>query len=150
MSTIEVMDYLTESEMKDIAKQVFRETCQDKYKKDHERIISNSGYEIIVKLIKEHYPESLEELVAKKSIDVINNLSSTTLFGCKNAWGKETTGGFEALQKAVKDNSDLIQEKAIKLIEEYKCFDTESYIESLVKDEVITRLFSTSTTREGM
>ena len=32
MKTIEVMDYLTESEMKDIAKQVFREVCQDKYK----------------------------------------------------------------------------------------------------------------------
>ena len=142
MQTIEIMDYLSESEMKDIAAQVFKERCQDKFNKDHERIISNTGYEIVVKLIKEHYPENLEDLISKKAIDVIDGMSSHTLFAPKNAWDRETTGGFEALQKAVRDNDDLIQEKAVKMIEEYKSFDTESYIESLVKDEIIDRLFN--------
>ena len=66
MQTIEIMDYLSESEMKDIAAQVFKERCQDKYNKDHERIISNSAYEIVVKIIKNHYPENIEDLVSKK------------------------------------------------------------------------------------
>jgi len=141
MKTIEVMDYLTESEMKDIAKQVFREVCQDKYKKDHERIISNSGYEIIVKLIKEHYPENLEELVANKAIQVINDLSPTTLFGCKNAWDKETTGGFEALQSAIKNNLNLINEKATQMISDYKCLDNEEYIMELLREEIASKMF---------
>mgnify|MGYP003670589213 FL=1 len=148
MNTIEVMDYLSESEMKDIAAQVFKERCQDKFNKDHERIISNVGYEIVVKIIKEHYPENLEELVAKKAVEVINGMSSHTLFSPKNAWDRETTGGFEALRKAVKDNDDLIQEKAVKMIEEYKSFDTESYIESLVKDEIINRLFNQGVSKQ--
>lgn len=142
MNAIEVMDYLSESEMKDIAKQVFRESCQDKYKKDHERIITNSAYEIIVEIIKDYYPEGLEDLVAKKSVDVINNLSSTVLFGQKNVWDRETTGGFESLQKAIADNSELIQNKAKKMIKEYRCIDNESYIEDLIKEEIVSRLFN--------
>ena len=142
MNTIEVQDYLTESEMKDIATQVFRETCQDKYRKDHERIISNSAYEVVVKIIKEHYPENLESLVAKKTIDVINDLSPTVLFGAKNAWDRETTGGFEALKLAIKNNQELINLKAIDIINNYESLDSEEYVMEILREEIASKLFN--------
>lgn len=141
MKSIDIADYVSESEMKGIAMQVFKERCIDSYKKDHERIISNTAYEVIVKLIKQHYPEGLEKLVADKSVDIINNLSSSILFGCKNAWDRETTGGFEALQKAIDNNKDLINNKAIKIIEEYQSLDNEEYVSEILRETISNRLF---------
>tara|TARA_R110000744_G_scaffold216325_10_gene335154 strand:+ start:419 stop:856 length:438 start_codon:yes stop_codon:yes gene_type:complete len=141
MKSIEIADYVSESEMKSIAQQVFKERCIDSFKKDHDRIISNAGYAVIVKIIKENYPEGLEELVAKKAIDVINDLSSLTLFGPKNAWDRETTGGFEALQKAIKDNSSLINDKAISIISEFRCNDSEEYIAEILRETISNKLF---------
>tara|TARA_R110000851_G_scaffold331603_1_gene505982 strand:+ start:1364 stop:1801 length:438 start_codon:yes stop_codon:yes gene_type:complete len=141
MKSIEIADYVSESEMKAIAQQVFKERCIESFKKDHDRIISNSGYAVIVKIVKENYPEGLEELVAKKAIDVIDNLSSLTLFGPRNAWDRETTGGFEALQKAIKDNSSLINDKAISIINEFKSYDCEEHVAEILRETISDRLF---------
>ena len=141
MKSIEIADYISESEMKSIAQQVFKERCTEAFKKEHDRIISNSGYAVIVKIIKENYPEGLEELVAKKAISVIDNLSSTVLFGAKNAWDRETTGGFESLQKAIKDNSSLINDKAISIINNIKSHDCEEYVSEILRETISDRLF---------
>jgi hypothetical protein len=138
---INVSDHLTESEMKYIATSVFEEACREKFNKDHERLISNAGYEVVVKIIKQHYPEGLEQKVAEKSVEVINNLTPLTLFGPKNAWDRETTGGMEALQNAIKENKKLINDKAIQLIKRFSCSTANDYIESILREEILERLF---------
>lgn len=110
-------DYLPDEERKAIISDVFRSVCEEKFREDYERIVSNAAYETVRKMVDELHGKNVDELIAKKAIEVINGLSSYTVFREKDVWDREESQGAKSLREAILSNKLILQEKVRTLIE---------------------------------
>lgn len=120
MSTVEINldDYLSEQEKKDIAIEVFRGHCLEKFQKDSERIFSNAAYTTVAKLVDEQIEReggNLDQIIRDKAIQIIGKLSEHSVFKRADHWEKEESAAYKFLQKAVDDNAGLINTRVIEL-----------------------------------
>jgi hypothetical protein len=117
MTSIKFEDYLSEQERKDIVADVFRQQCEETVKKDYERIISNSAYAIVKKLVDEQMGGKMEEFIKAKTIDVIEKLGSFTVFNAPTWYDKVPSAGYKMLQEAVIESKPLLKDKIKSLID---------------------------------
>lgn len=59
---INVLDYLTDEQMQEIAANEFRRLCVETYRTDHERIFSNAAYKTVAKIVDETFDGKMHEL----------------------------------------------------------------------------------------
>lgn len=109
-------EYLSESERKEIVASVFREKCVEALKQDGQRIISNSSYEIVQKMVDEIFDGKLNEILVEKTKEVINGLTSYTVFKNPNMWDAEASEGYKYLQEVIRNSKPLIQARITEII----------------------------------
>jgi transcription termination factor NusB len=118
MSDIDFGQYLSEEERKSIAEDAFRQHCAANFKADAERIFSNTAYHAVEKLVNEAHDGKTAEIIAEKTLEVINRLSEYTVFGRKDSWEKQDSEGYKALNDAIIRHKDAIDERLKKIIDE--------------------------------
>ncbi len=118
MGDIDFSKYLTEEERKSIAEDAFRQNCAERFKADAERIFSNSAYHAVEKLVNEAHDGKTSEIIAAKTLEVINSLSTYTVFGRKDSWERQDSEGYKALNDAIIRHKSAIDERLKKLIDE--------------------------------
>ena len=109
--SVDVSDYLTDAQMRDIAIETWREMCREACKGNAERIIGNIGHEVAVQMVADALGNDANELIKVKAIDVIGKLSEFSVFRRPDAWDRGPTPAFNVLMDAVKANSDLVNKK---------------------------------------
>lgn len=105
-------DYLSEDEQKEIIKDVFRE----KVTKDAERILSNTAYSCVFSAVDEIMDGKAKAMISEKAIEIINDLTSFTVFHPKDAWGNPPSEAWNILMQACRENKPLIQERLKEVI----------------------------------
>jgi len=106
---LKIEDYLSEEEIKEIAKEeVTRQVRQAIRKDDLDRIISNSAYNFIWKAVDEQIDDDLITLIRDKTIKIINELSSYCIFRQRDAWQNEDSKAYTYVQQAIEDNKEVI------------------------------------------
>lgn len=106
---LKIEDYLSEEEIKEIAKEeVTRQVRQAIRKDDLDRIISNSAYNFIWKAVDEQIDENLIDIIKEKTIKIINELSSYCIFRQRDAWQNEDSKAYTYVQQAIEDNKEVI------------------------------------------
>ena|SRR5690625_2464295 len=123
--TINVTSYIDDSDLKDIVHQEIRKSVEAYVRNDLERLVSNAVYRVISEIIGEIWvtdprlSKNLYEEVKRQVSD-----SSTVRFNLFHradrfdlTQGREDAEGTKALDRAVKDNEHLIQERVQETIE---------------------------------
>ena len=145
-----VYSQLTEQEMQEVAKQAFYDHCRTFLasqtrgagdKTQAERIIENIGHEVAVSLVQEQMGEDMGKLIADKAVDVINGLSSFTVFRKPDAWDRESSKGWDYLQKAMDDNKNLIDERVKNIFANCDQSEVTSYLQDVTAEIIERRMF---------
>jgi len=106
---LKIEDYLSEEEIKEIAKQAVIIKVREAIRKDDlARIISNSAYHFIWKVVDEQIDGNLIDIIKEKTIKIINELSSYCIFRQRDAWQNEDSKAYTYVQQAIEDNKEVI------------------------------------------
>ena len=131
-----IEDYLSREEIQDIVKDELRILVKDSFRKEKlDTLIANSSYKIVWKAVDEEMDGNLIETIKTKTLDIINNLSSYSVFHKKDVWEHEDSKAYIYMQQAIEENKDLIfsMTKERIVTEIVKFIDT-NYIQDCVND----------------
>lgn len=139
---IEIDNYLTEEEKKEIAIDVFRERISKDLFKGHmsslerdseiQRIIGNISHDIVIEEMNRRI-SNYEEMLKAKVEETLNKSDlSYYIFKRKDAWDKEESLGTTYLQEEIRANKDVIKSKIREAIANY---DPENDIANAISNE---------------
>jgi len=140
--TLDLDQYISEDEKRQIAREEFREACRRSSKENFERILSNAGYEMVAAEVDKAFDEGMAATVKKNAIRVINELSSHSVFSAPNAWDREPSKGWQILQASVDESRNLIQERVQTIIQKYDDHQLREILEERMVDALIEKLKS--------
>ena len=109
---INIEDYLTDYDIKDILKEEIRDSVKIHMKDENniKRILSNSAYEIVAQMVDEIFNDDLENILTIKVKSVINNINHFTIFKEPSAWDREPNNAYKVLQKEIESHFGRIKE----------------------------------------
>lgn len=125
-------DYLSDEEKRQIARDAFREVCAAKSAKDFERILDNAAYALVRQEVDAVFDGGMAELVKAKAVEVIKKLSDFTVFKKPDAWDREASKAYVHLQAAMSEAGPAIRARVNHIIES---MDSEK-IEDMIRYEL--------------
>lgn len=143
--SIKIEDYLSQEEIKDIAKEQIACAIREKFKKesDIERIITNLSYEFLFKAVSESIGEDSLERIKNTVVSLLDDDShiSYLIWRRKDAWEKEQSPAVDIMHQAIKDNHELIEKQVYKLISNYDFNEAKEEIYNVVCNAIEKQLF---------
>ena len=130
---INIDDYLSEEEKKEIAVDVFRTQVKNELfnstdgtvQSDAEvqRVIGNITAAIVFKEVQKYIPDAKEK-IKKKTEQALNKDISYYVFRKKDAWEKEESLAITYINESVKDNRDHLKARVKKTLESFDLMDS--------------------------
>lgn len=129
---IDIDNYLSEEEKKEICENVFRQACVNHVitksndfnkpiyigESDVERIAGNAVHYMLVDKINEMFNMDYSKIVEEKTLDAVKNKDYKFEVFYDGTYGKEGLG-HTYMTQAIKDNKKLIEEKVKEAIENF-------------------------------
>ena len=114
--TIDVSDYLNESEIKELVKEQLRYEVSKFFKDESnaQRLLSNLSYQIVFDEVDKIIPNS-RELVISKTNEVLNDIKSFSVFR-DGSYGGSKSLAYQILEESVRNNRSLINDKVKEVI----------------------------------
>lgn len=142
---IKIEDYLSEEEIKDIAKEQIACAIREKFKKerDIERIITNLSYEFLFKAVSESIGEDSFEKIKNTVVSLLEDDSHIrySIWRRKDAWENEQSPAVDIMYQAIKDNHELIENRVYELISNYDFNEAKEEIYNVVCNAIEKQLF---------
>ncbi len=142
---INIEDYLSELEIKEIAKEQLEYSFKELFRKeaDIERILSNISHEFVFDLINSQCDCDLEQILKDTIKDTLQNKDiSFYLFRRKDAWDRSESPMIKIIDEEVINSRPLIKEMIEKHIEKYPFNELdENEIVDTISDVIKERLF---------
>lgn len=135
---INVQDYLSEDEMKEIAKDVWADQCRHKLEKDKERIISNEAYSCVFKMVDEVFGENLNQILTEKIVEIIKDMSSFSVFRVKNAWDRDESVAQKVMCQVVEENKHILKDTVVAQMLNAKIDD--EMVAEAVREVIVNKL----------
>lgn len=143
--TIKLEDYLSEEEIKEIAKEQIAYSIREKFRKesDVERIITNLSYEFLFKAVSEAVGKDSFELIKSKVTELLEDDSHIRycLWRKKDAWENEESPAITILNKAIEDNRGLIENRVFEMVSNYNFNEAKDEIYDVVCNAIEKQLF---------
>ena len=109
--TINIDDYVSEDEKKQIAIEVFREECKKQSSEDFERIVNNSAYHVVWKSVEECFEVNTIDMLREKVVAIINKMTFSHVFAIPNAWDRKANMPYQEIVNCVREYRPLLNEK---------------------------------------
>ena len=142
---IKIEDYLSELEIKEIAKEELKYSFKELFRKeaDIERVLSNISHEFVFDLINSQCDCDLEQILKDKIKETLQNEDiSSYLFRRKDAWDRSESPMIKIIDEEVINSRPLIKEIIEKHIEEYPFNELDkNEIVDTISDVIKERLF---------
>ena len=122
--------HLTREQMTEIAEEEFRKMCREYFERNQSVAIGNVIYPVVRKLVSEVLGEDADDLIREKAIEVIEGLSSYTVFHAPNIYDKQASPAWLLLQKVVTENKDALESAVQHHIHNLSKFDALEIIKS--------------------
>jgi len=135
---INVQDYLSEDEMKEIAKDVWADQCRYKLEKDKERIVSNEAYACVFKMVDEVFGENLNQILTEKIVEIIKDMSSFNVFRVKNAWDRDESVAQKVMCQVVEENKHILKETVVAQMMNAKIDD--EMVAEAIREVIVNKL----------
>ena len=134
--TINVSDYLTEDEKKQIAIDCFRAECVKRSSADFERIITNSAYDVVWRQMDEFCDKSVIAKLKDKVRSIIEDLTVFDIFRKPDAWGREANTPYKVIVDCVMENKSLVNAKVEKAISQLPNKDMRPIVIEAVRNSI--------------
>lgn len=142
---INIEDYLSELEIKEIAKEQLEYSFKELFRKeaDIERILSNISHEFVFDLINSQCDCDLEQILKDTIKDTLQNKDiSFYLFRRQDAWDRSESPMIKIIDEEVINSRPLIKEMIEKHIEKYPFNELDkNEIVDTISDVIKERLF---------
>lgn len=142
---INIEDYLSELEIKEIAKEELRYNFRQLFRKeaDIERVLSNISHEFVFDLINSQCDCDLEQILKDKIKETLQNKDILFyLFRRKDAWDRSESPMIKIIDEEVINSRPLIKEMIEKHIEKYPFNELDkNEIVDTISDVIEERLF---------
>lgn len=142
---IKIEDYLSEEEIKDIAKEQIACAIREKFRKesDIERIITNLSYEFLFKAVSESIGEDSFEKIKNTVVSLLEDDSHIrySIWRRKDAWENEQSPAVDIMYQAIKDNHELIENRVYELISNYDFNEAKEEIYNVICNAIEKQLF---------
>ena len=142
---INIEDYLSQEEMKEIAKEQFSLAVKELFRKpsDIERIMTNLSYEYLFKTVSEAIGKDSLEFIKDKVISLLQDDShiSYLMWRRKDAWENDESPAITAMNKAIKDNEEFIKSRVYSFISNYDFNEVKDEIYAVLCDSLQQQLF---------
>lgn len=133
---VNIEDYLTDEEIKEIIKEEFRDKVKETLRNNGTtRWVANIGYQNVFEIINKEMPE-YENLVKEKTKEVIEGLTSYSVFRKKDLIDKEDSLGQKYLEKSVEDNKDIINNKVVEIFNELSKENIAYEITNIIEEKI--------------
>ena len=138
---INIMDYLSNEEIKEICKDELRCNIRKIFSNEKEttRIITNLSYYELWKEIEKEVP-NCKELIKEKTIEQLNNISSYDVLRRKDIYESKNSVAQDILEECVIKNSDIIEKKVKCILNALSKTDIKYDIKGII-EEYIENLF---------
>lgn len=103
---IEINDYISEDEKRQIVIEAFTEQCRNRSAEDFERIISNSAYNVVWQAVDKCLDDNATEMLSEKVVKIIHELSFFSVFQRPDAWDRVDNQAYGVLMDVVRSNKD--------------------------------------------
>ncbi|CAO3886329.1 hypothetical protein [Achromobacter mucicolens] len=138
--TINIDDYLSDEDKRQIARDEFRAACAGRSAADFERILSNAAYDLVRKEVDAVFDGDMVATVRANAVKIINDLSSYTVFAKPNAWDREASKGWTYLQEAIEAARPALAERVLAIIAEMDGDDLRGRLDGLIGDVIVSKL----------
>jgi hypothetical protein len=108
---VNIEEYLSEGEMKNIAREAFTAHCAEVFRKDHERIFGNVAHKMVWDEVDKLVDGDITEAIAKRVAEIIPQISEYTVFRAKGIYDREESPGQTALRAAVNRHAATLGER---------------------------------------
>ena len=145
-NTINLDEYLSDDEKKDIAVRVFTDKLMSLSQAEIERIVSNNAYEIARDIVDKNFDKEFKQSVKDKLPEIINGLSSYTVFDRGDGYGafkKGATVAWQTVELAVKENEDALKDRVREVISGIDDVTLRDKISEAIYDAVTTPIKET-------
>lgn len=125
---IDIDNYLSEQEKKELVIESFKEVVKelmfnnkDGVELDHEmqRIIGNISHSIVMEEVQKYIP-NCEELIKKKTLEILNESSLTYhVFKKKDAWEKEDSLAITYINETIRNHKEEFQNRIKETLASY-------------------------------
>lgn len=142
--TVEIDDYLTEDDKRELVKDAFRDEVRSKIRSEYDMntFINNLSYANVVEQVNKVVP-NYEDKLRDKVAEVVDGLTSYTVFyKGSSIYGKEESSvGNEMIGELVKENRDVLNTKVLAIIEDLDNYDIGQMISETI-NETLQEAFS--------
>ena len=133
---VRIEDYLSDNEIHNIVAEEFREKVQESLRRNGvTTFIANLGYQNVFEQINKEAP-NFEEDIKIKTKEVIDNLSSYSVFRKKDLVDREDSLAQKYLEQAGESNKNLIEQKVIEILNKLGKDDISYEISSIIEDKI--------------
>lgn len=136
---INIDNYLSEEDKKEIAANWFRETLAAKFRENPERIISNAAYFTVMRECEAIVPE-MQELLVENVKKVITKLSVFEVFRKPDAWDRDGSSNYHLLKSVVESKRQRLENKVDKIIDGLTPSITDIDIDYELRQMILKRL----------
>ena len=116
-----IEDYLSDEEKKEIAVRVFEDKLRDSFStSEAERVVTNMAYEVAEKLISQNISEQFKDSIQNKLPEIIEGLSAYTVFSRGDNYGafrKEPTLAWKTVDNWVRSNNAIIEDRVKAIVD---------------------------------
>lgn len=141
--TVDLNEYLSEDEKRQIAREAFREVAASVAHKDFERIMSNASYQVAFQEADRVLAELGEEgrqIIAAKVKDCLKELGAFQVFRQADAWQRSESPAFSMMCEAVRDNKPLIEQRVSEALRGISYDDLRDRVDELIVSVLESRL----------
>lgn len=133
---IDIENYLSDTEIKDIIIEEFREEIQKSIRRNGvSRFIANLAYQNVFEEINKEAPK-FENEIKEKTKEVIENLTSYSVFRKKDLVDNEDSLAQKYLEQSVENNKDIIENKVKDILNDLSKTDISYEISSIIEDKI--------------
>lgn len=115
---INIEDYLSKDEIKEICKDYVKDLLYSRNENHKERVLMNMAYQAAFSIIDDCLDEEDKQLIKEKVFKIINDPTSYSIFRKKDVWGMEDSEAYIEVKKAVEEYKPLINKLVKKAIME--------------------------------
>ena len=123
MMDIKIEDYLDEQEIKEICKDaLYQKIREDMRNLNVDDIVANISYAEVAAMVDTYVGEDdfCKREIPHKVRDVIEGMSTFTVFQKADAWGRKNSIAYDIMQEECRASRPLIKARVEQIINEYK------------------------------
>ena len=150
--TVNVSNYLTEDEIKEIAIEELRNAFarQFRVEADVERVLANLSHEYVFHAVCEQLEkntEDVEQTIKNKIAEALNDSSTIKwkVFQRKDAWERSESPAVAILDDVLKNCKPKIEDAVNKRIEEYPFYELTEEISDTIYECIMKKMFDRRT-----